>query len=119
MSGNFSCLIAAAVLILMFALVFLNAIYVKGTADRILMLIDSFEEIDSAQIIAEYWNERLPILKLSLSQKELEDITLNINEAIIFADKQNDEEYKRSMARLRRAIEGIKKREELSLENIF
>lgn len=117
MSGKFSCLIAAAVLIAMIAAVIANAIYVKNTADYILMLIDDPGSPISA--LSEYWDERTPKLRLTLSQKELEEISLNINEAIICAEKQDDEEYKRSMARLRRAIEGIRKREEFSLENIF
>jgi len=117
LSGKLSCLIAAAVLIVMIAAVITNAIYVKNTTDYILMLIDDPDSQIST--LSEYWNERIPKLRLTLSQKELEDISLNINEAIICAEKQDDEEYKRSMARLRRAIEGIKKREEFSLENIF
>ena len=117
MSGKLSCLIATTVLIVMIAAVITNAIYVKSTTDYILMLIDDPDSQIST--LSEYWNERIPKLRLTLSQKELEDISLNINEAIICAEKQDDEEYKRSMARLRRAIEGIKKREEFSLENIF
>lgn len=117
MSGKLSCLIAAAVLIVMITAVIINAIYVKNTTNYILMLINDSD--GSVFTISQYWNERIPKLKLTLSQKELEDISLNINEAIICAEKQDDEEYKRSMARLRRAIEGIKKREEFSLENIF
>lgn len=117
MSGRFSCLIAAAVLIVMITAVFANAIYVKSTTDYILMLIDDPDSTISA--LSEYWDERIPKLRLTLSQKELEEISLNINEAIICAEKQDDEEYKKSMARLRRAIEGIRKREEFSLENIF
>ncbi len=117
MSGKLSCLIAAAVLIVMIAAVITNAIYVKNTTDYILTLI---EDPDSPiSVLSQYWDERIPRLRLTLSQKELEDISLNINEAMICAEKQDDEEYKRSMARLRRAIEGIKKREEFSLENIF
>lgn len=117
MSGKLSCLIAAAVLIVMIAAVMANAIYVKNTADYILMLIDDPDSPISA--LSEYWDERIPKLRLTLSQKELEEISLNINEAIICAEKQDDEEYKKSMARLQRAIEGIRKREEFSLENIF
>ena len=117
MSGKLSCLIAAAVLIVMIAAVITNSIYVKNTTDYILTLI---EDPDSPiSVLSQYWDERIPRLRLTLSQKELEDISLNINEAMICAEKQDDEEYKRSMARLRRAIEGIKKREEFSLENIF
>lgn len=117
MSGKLSCLIAAAALIVMITAVIINAIYVKNTTNYILMLINDPD--GSVFAISQYWDERIPKLKLTLSQKELEDISLNINEAIICAEKQDDEEYKRSMARLRRAIEGIKKREEFSLENIF
>lgn len=117
MSGKLSCLIAAAVLIVMIVAVITNAIYVKNTTDYILTLIEDPDSPISA--LSQYWDERIPRLRLTLSQKELEDISLNINEAMICAEKQDDEEYKRSMARLRRAIEGIKKREEFSLENIF
>ena len=117
MSGKLSCLIAAAVLIVMIAAVITNAIYVNNTADYILMLIDDPDSSISA--LSQYWDERIPKLKLTLSQKDLEDISLNINEAMICAEKQDNEEYKRTMARLRRAIEGIRKREDFSLENIL
>jgi hypothetical protein len=120
MSGKSTCIIAATALILMFGVVMANAVYVKSSADRILSLIDASEgNNESIQRIFECWEKFLPLLKLSLSQKELEDITLNINEAIICSKKNDTEEYKRLMARLRRAIENIKKREEFSLENIF
>lgn len=117
MSGKLSCLIAATVLIVMIAVVIANAIYVRNTTEYILMLIDASDS--SVSTISQYWEERIPKLRLTLSQNELEDISLIINEAIICAEKKDDEEYKRSMARLRRAIEGIRKREEFSLENIF
>ncbi len=117
MSGKLSCFIAAVALIVMLAAVITNAIYVKNTADYVLMLID--DQDSSISDISQYWDERIPKLRLTLSQKELEEISLNINEAMICAEKQDDEEYKKSMARLRRAIEGIRKREEFSLENIL
>lgn len=124
MSGKLSCTVAAVILTLMLVTIFANAIYIKNTADNILTLIDSSENFESnsrssATVISEYWNNRIPILKLSLSQKEIEDISLNINEAIICAENQDEEEYQIAMARLRRAIESIKKREEFSIENIF
>lgn len=119
MSGKLSCFIAAAALILTLIAVITNAIYVKTTTKEILALIDSSEDGSEIQTISECWNKNISRLKLSLSQKELDDISLNINEAIICAEKNDMKEYKRSMARLRRAIEGIKKREEFSLENIF
>lgn len=95
MSGKLSCLIAAAALIVMITAVIINAIYVKNTTNYILMLINDPD--GSVFAISQYWDERIPKLKLTLSQKELEDISLNINEAIICAEKQDDEEYTRNI----------------------
>jgi hypothetical protein len=124
MSGKLSCYIAASALVLMVIAVLLNAIYVRETADHILMLADeadreSGSELSSLSELSNYWNERMPILKISLSENELDEIQLAINEAKISAENLENEEYKISMARLRRAIESIKKREEFSIENIF
>lgn len=124
MSGKLSCYIAASALVLMVIAVLLNAIYVRETADHILMLADEADsergsELSSLSELSNYWNERIPILKISLSENELDEIQLAINEAKISAENLENEEYKISMARLRRAIESIKKREEFSIENIF
>jgi hypothetical protein len=124
MSGKISCYIAALALISMLIAVFANAVFVKNTAEHILLLADYAENTATEQIlylakIYNYWNESLPLLKISLSEEELDKISLAIDEATICAKNRDDEEYKRSMARLRRAIEGIKKREKFTLENIF
>ena len=123
MSGKCTLIIASVLLSLMLIAVFLNAFYIKNAAEQILLLIDSSEEAedncDSVLLISEYWNGCTPVLRLSLSQKEIEDISLDISEAMICAQNKDHEEYKILMARLRRAIEGIKNREKFSLENIF
>ena len=120
MSGKQTYIIAASALIIMLVIVIANALYIKSTADHILSLIDvSYSDTDTLLTISEHWNGCLPLLRLSLSQKELDDISVIINEAIIYAERSDMKEYKRSMANLRRAIESIKKREEVSLENIF
>ncbi len=124
MYGKLSYYIAASALVLMVIAVLLNAIYVRDTTDHILMLADETDsengsEFSSLSELSDYWNKRIPILKLSLSKNELDEIQLAINEAQIFAENLDIEEYKISMARLRRAIESIKKREEFSIENIF
>ncbi len=124
MSGKLSCIIAASVLILMIGAILANAIYIKNTTNYILTQVNSFEDLtdysgDAVTAISEYWNKRIPILKLSLSQKELEEITLMLDESKICVENKDTEEYKRSMARLKRAIEGIRKREEFSIDNIF
>ena len=123
MSGKCTLIIASVLLSLMLIAVLLNTFYIKDTADQILLLIDSYDGVedngDAILLISEYWNGCTPILRLSLSQKEIEDISLNISEAMICAQNKDHEEYKILMARLRRAIEGIKNREKFSLENIF
>lgn len=123
MSGKCTLIIASVLLSLMLIAVFLNAFYIKNAAEQILLLIDSYDGVedngDAILLISEYWNGCTPILRLSLSQKEIEDISLDISEALICAQSKDHEEYKILMARLRRAIEGIKNREKFSLENIF
>ena len=124
MSGKVSCIIAASALILMITVIIANAIYIKSITGHILMLIDQSVELNENSPVAvteisDFWKKSIPTLKLTLSQEDLEEISLIIDETKICAENTDNEEYKRSMARLRRAIEGIKKREELSLENIF
>ena len=124
MSAKLPCVIAAFALILMIAAVSINAIYIKRTADNIINMIDNAENFGSNSreavlLIAEQWKKNILLLRLSLSQKELDDISLIIDEAQISANNEDIEEYKKSMARLKRAIESIKNREKISIENIF
>ena len=124
MSSKVSCFIAVTLIIAMICAVSANAFYVKNTVNSILIMIENAigtedANVTTAKIINEYWEERTSVLKLSLSEKEMAEISLHIKEATISAQSNNKEEYEKSMARLRRAIEGIKKREEFSLENIL
>lgn len=124
MKNKYACTFAASLLSIIIAAVIFNCIYVKHTAEHIL---SAFEELpkdisDSAsmiQEIAEYWNERRKILNFSLSEPELNMISSLFDELIIGAQEGNSEEYKKSMARLKRAIEDIRELEEFSVENIF
>ena len=124
MSGKFSCIIAALALILMIITIISNALYIKDRSEHILQLTDQAMVLDDRSAIAiseicNYWNQSAPIFKFSVSQEEIEEIDLILNEIQICAESGEGGEYKRSMARLRRAIESITKREEFSLENIF
>ena len=124
MSGKASSIIAAVALILMIIAIYANALYIKSTTDHILVLIERSEDVNEKSMetiteIYDYWNKSISILKLSVSQEDLEEISLIINEAQICAENDNSEEYNRTMARLRRAIEDIRDPERILIRNIF
>lgn len=124
MKNKHACAFAAFLLSTMIAAVIFNCIYVSRTAEHISASLEELPEdiSDSAsaiQEIADYWDERRKILNFALSEPELNAISSLFDELIIGAQEGNIEEYKKSMARLKRAIEDIKELEELSLENIF
>lgn len=124
MNNKSACTFAALLLSLMIAAVIFNCIYVKQTAEHIISSLDELPEdlSDSATIIqeiAKYWNGRRKILNISLSKPDLNTISLLFDELTIAAQEEDAEEYKRTMARLKRAIEDIRELEELTIENIF
>lgn len=124
MSGKLSYIIAASALILMIVLIVANAIYIKSITGHILTLVDQAIELSnnsslSITEIYDFWEKSIPTLKLTLSQRDIEEISLIIDEAKISLENNDNEEYQRTMARLRRAIESITKREEFSIDNIL
>ena len=124
MKNKYACTIAAAILITIILAVIFNGIFVKRTAENILSILEELPDDTSASLpkireTAEYWERRRKILNLALSDPELEAISSLFDELIIGAEKGNNEEYKKTMARLKRAIEDIKELEEFSIKNIF
>lgn len=121
MKNKYACTFAAILLFFMIAAVIFNSGYVKRTADHILEKLPN-DISDSVSVIRElaiFWDERKSILALTQSEPELNSISILFDELIICAEENNIEEYKKTMARLKRAIEDIKKLEEFSFENIF
>lgn len=124
MKNKYACSIAALLLVVTLSAVIINCIYVKSATDHILASLEELPDdiADSNSIIngiAEYWGERKEILGIALSEPELDKISSLFDELAIGAEEGNTEEYKKSMARLKRAIEDIRKHEEFSIENIF
>lgn len=124
MKNKYACSIAALLLVVTLSAVTINCIYVKSTTDHILASLEELpDDISGSDAIineiAEYWGERKEILGIALSEPELDKISSLFDELAIGAEEGNTEEYKKSMARLKRAIEDIRKHEEFSIENIF
>ena len=116
MLDKIGCVIAGCSLIFILIAIILNSYYINNTADCILTLIEDNADIE---VITRYWESKLTILKLTISQKDLEEIALALDEAIFLQQQDNSIEYKKAMARLKRTIAEIKRQESFTLENIF
>lgn len=124
MNNKCACGAASLLLIVMIAAIALNSLYVRNTAENISSALDTLpldpKEASSAiRATAEYWSRRRTVLDLSIPKPELDAITSLLDELTVSAEEGNDEEFKKAMARLRRAIEDIGKLEGFSTENIF
>ncbi len=119
MKNKYACSVAAIILAFLLATVILNIIYVNNTFDEIFTRLDASTTIEDLRDISEYWEKRRRVLGFSLSEPELDKISLCFEELIINAEESDEEEYKRSAARLRRAADDIRDLEDLTLDNIF
>ena len=122
MKNKHACAFAALLLAAMIAAIIINCSFVKRTTDHILSsLTELSNSASSAELrkLAEYWDERRKIFAVSLSESELDRISSLFDDLIADSEGNDPNEYKKTMARLKRAIEDIRKFEEFSLENIF
>ncbi len=124
MKNKHACTIAALLLAAVLTVTAINSLYVKNTAEHILSSLQalpkSMEESSySIKELSEYWEERKTMLNMGLSKPLLDKVSLAFDELLISAKEGDSEEYKKSMARLIRAIEDMKDLEEFSTENIF
>lgn len=114
-------------LLLLFLLVvgsFLNAEYLKSTASFIINELDTLPSdtnplVDELTELRIFWEDRKKILKFTLPDSSLNAISLLFEEAIIAVQNQNIEDYKKTTARLRRAVENINQLEKITFSNIF
>ena len=123
MKNKHACALAGIFLFALGAISLINYIYVSKTfsiIDSGLALIDDepSETEDLTQLL-DVWEERAIFLELTLPKPELEKITELFEEAIIAASENSPIDYKKAMARLRRAIEDIKDLERISADIIF
>lgn len=121
MKNKYACAFAALLLFFMIAAVIFNSGYVKRTADHILEKLpdDISDSVSAIREIANFWDEQKSILALTQSEPELNSISILFDELIICAEENSIEEYKKTMARLKRAIVDLRELEEFSIENIF
>lgn len=124
MANKSACAIAALLLALMISAVFINSKYVENTADHILSVLnelpdDMSDSVFEIREISDYWEKRKLILTITLSEPKLDAVSSLFDDLLINAEEGKADEYKKSMAQLKRAIENIRKFEEFSIENIF
>lgn len=124
MKNKNACTLAALFLALTIGISVINYIYVQNSADQIIQAIESLPsdaENTSRAIreLQEIWETRRAFLDFTLSKPELDKISLLFDEAVISLECNNQEEYEKAMARLKRAIADIKDLEKISVENIF
>lgn len=124
MKNKNACALAAIFLAITIGITIVNYIYVQNLADQIIQSIESLPPdapngASSIKEIREIWNERSVFLDFTISKPLLDRISLLFDEAIISIDSSNTDEYRKTMARLKRAIADIKDLEKISVENIF
>ncbi len=124
MKNKNACALSGLFLAIIIAAATINYIYVQNTADHIsdslaLLPGDLSEASREIAEIRSYWEKRRAFLTLTLPKPDLDNISSLFEEISITSECNNYDEYKISMARLRRAIEDIKDLEEITVENIF
>ena len=103
---------------------FFNAGYLNKTTSFIIneldaLLADKNPSVGDVTDLRNFWEDRKRILKFTLPDSSLNAISLLFEEAIIAVQNQNIEDYKKTTARLRRAVENIYQLERLTLSNVF
>ncbi len=120
MKSKYACALAALFLILLMCAVVANSIYTRNTAEMIINSIDSTGGDPTKLIeLMDYWEKRRRILDLSHSEPELDRISFLFEELMIYAESENEDEYKKTAACLKHAVANIKEIEEFSIKNIF
>ena len=123
---NFAKVCPAVVLLLAFiaATVFGNAAYLDNTATHIVGVLDCLPDDteSAAQAVVglrDCWEERKGVLCFTLSDASLEKISLLFDELLISIENGDRQEYQKTTARLKRAVESINDLEKIFWENIF
>lgn len=124
MKISHACAVASALLFILIIGTFLFAKFLDNTVDEILISLDKLPKEallaeKSAASIQSFWEERRRILRFTLSESTLNSISLLFDELNISIKSSNNEEYQKTTARLKRAVESIKQLEKISLSNIF
>ena len=124
MKISHACAVAFALLFILIIGTFLFAKFLDNTVDEILISLDKLPKEallaeENAASIQSFWEERRRILRFTLSESTLNSISLLFDELNISIKSSNDEEYQKTTARLKRAVESIKQLEKISVSNIF
>ena len=119
-----ACLTVFLMLSLLTTGVFRNADYIDETAEHILSVLDNLpDDTDLAEgsviILMDYWEERTDILRFTLSDASIEKVSLLFDELLISIRNGDIDEYQKTTAHLRRAVESINELEKITLKNIF
>ncbi len=120
MKSKYACSISFLLLLLLFCAITANCIYTRNTAEKIINGLDDADtDHEKLTELMDYWEERRLILDLSHSEPELDRISFLFEELMIYAESENEDEYKRTAACLKHAVANIKEIEEFSIKNIF
>ncbi len=119
MKNKYACAIAALALAALLTAVALNILYVDTTFDTIEELLGDMSDTVRIEEARDYWEKRRAVMEISLSEPELDKISLLLDEMLINAEEGDEAELKRTAARFRRAADDIRELEDFSLDNIF
>ena len=124
MKPHHACATAFALLFILIIGTIFFARFLDNTVNEILLSLDKFPEEallaeKNAAELQSFWEGRRRTLSFTLSDSSLNSISLLFDELNISIKNCDNEEYQKTTARLKRAVESIKQLEMISLSNIF
>ena len=124
MKLSHACATASVILFILIIGTFFCARFLDNTVYSILSSLNELPHTaslaqENAVTLQAFWEERRKILNFTLSESSLNTISILFEELNISIKNEDDEEYQKTTARLKRAVESIKQLEMISLSNIF
>ena len=96
-----------------------NSLYISHCAERLLSQTDDILLSGSAEELDDFWKSNKKYIGMSISETQLDSISRLIVSIRCDIEQNNSADLKKDVALLRDAVDGIRRYERLSIENLF
>ena len=115
-------LFSLGALLLLFALVICNSIYISNVTDKMMaraMEISSLDDTDAFYELCRLWEDNEILISVSVPHKESDELEKNIVILKSKLENRSQDELKESIALLQKSIDEITVHSTVSIDNVF
>jgi type II secretory pathway pseudopilin PulG len=116
---NLPILISIILISLLALATVINFSYINNVGNKLNALTVSATSSDAAMDLQRYWRSQTNIVSITVSNSAIERLTDAIDTLVCYAKSERDEELPRSIALVLNAIDGMRRLERFSINNIL